>query len=399
MDIICFANDWGGDRLSKKQVMLRLARRHRVLWINAINTRRPRVAKKDMGRVLEKLRDFTRGLRQVQDNIWVLAPIYVPFHGRPAWQALNRRLLRWQIRRATRRLHFTAPVTYTFVPTSAPVVGGLGEAAVVYHCVDEYAAFSDAAAEVGPLERDLLAKSDLVIVCSTPLLEEKSKHHPDVRLLTHGVDYDHFRRSAEPDTPVAEELRSLPHPVLGFHGWVADWVDLKLIAGVARLRPEWSIVLVGRADGDLAPVRGLANVHVLGLRSYERLPEYLHGFDVALLPFVINDLTLASNPLKLREYLAAGLPVVAAPLPEVKRMGALVALASSAEEYVSRIESYLARGVHGPSLERAQAMAGESWEAKATEIEGWLRALTPAGAAAPAKANAARGARDKVEIG
>jgi len=213
------------------------------------------------------------------------------------------------------------------------------------------------------------------------------------------VDYDHFRRSAEPDTPVAEELRSLPHPVLGFHGWVADWVDLKLIAGVARLRPEWSIVLVGRADGDLSPVRGLANVHVLGLRPYERLPEYLHGFDVALLPFAVNELTLASNPLKLREYLAAGLPVVAAPLPEVKRMGAMVALASTPDEYVREIESYLARGVRGPSLERARAMAGESWEAKATQIEAWLRELAPAGAAAPAAAKTARGAREKVEIG
>jgi glycosyltransferase involved in cell wall biosynthesis len=399
MNIICFANDWGGDRLSKKQVMLRLAHRHRVLWINAINTRRPRVAKKDLRRVLQKLRDFTRGMRQVEDNIWVLAPIYVPFHGRPAWQALNRRLLRWQIRWAMRRLHFAAPVTYTFVPTSAPVVGSLGETAVVYHCVDEYSAFSDAAAEVGPLERDLLAKSDLVIVCSTPLLEDKSKHHPDVRLLTHGVDYDHFRCSAEPDTPVAEELRSLPHPLLGFHGWVADWVDLKLIADVARLRPEWSIVLVGRADGDLSPVRGLANVHVLGLRPYERLPEYLRAFDVALLPFAVNELTLASNPLKLREYLAAGLPVVAAPLPEVKRMGAMVALASTPDEYVREIETYLARGVRGPSLERAQAMAGESWEAKATQIEAWLRELAPAGAAASATTKTARGAREKAEIG
>ena len=398
MDIICFANDWAGDRLSKKQVMLRLARHHRILWINAINNRRPQLAKKDFGRILVKLRDFTRGLRQVEENIWVLAPIYLPFHGHPALRALNRRLLRLQIRWAQRRLRFQSPVTYTFVPTSAQVVGQLGESAVVYHCVDEYAAFSDAAPEVAELERVLLRRADLVLVCSGPLLEAKRPFNPNTYLVTHGVDYDHFRRAADPATPVAEELRGLTGPILGFHGWVADWVDIHLIGELARLRPEWQIVLVGRADGDLSPVRGLANVHVLGMRPYERLPEYLRGFDIALLPFVINKLTLSSNPLKLREYLAAGLPVVAAPLPEVVRMGGLVELASTAGEYAERIESYLSRGVRGPDSARAARMAAESWDAKTGVIERLMQqVLAPRLAGhlpAPPRATATKGASE-----
>ena len=122
----------------------------------------------------------------------------------------------------------------------------------------------------------------------------------------------------------------------------------------------------------MSPIQGLPNVHILGHRPYERLPEYLRGFDIALLPFVVNELTLAANPLKLREYLAAGLPVVAAPLPEIARFKDLVSLASSAPEYAQKIETLLAAKRIGPSRERSEQMAGESWDAKVAEIEGLL---------------------------
>lgn len=369
MDIICFANDWAGDRLSKKQIMLRLARRHRILWINSLNNRRPRVAQKDFRRVLVKLRDFSHGLQQVHKNIWVLAPIYFPFHSQRWLRDLNRYLLRMQILMMSRRLGFKLPISYTFIPTSAHVVGSLGEKLIVYHCVDEYAAFSDAAPEVGVLERELLAKADLVFVCSTPLLERKLEYNRHTSLVTHGVDYEHFRKATDESTPVAPELSTLPRPVLGFHGWVADWVDLRLIAELARLRPQWSIVLVGRADGNLSAIQGMQNVYALGQRSYERLPEYLRGFDVALLPFVMNELTRHSSPLKLREYLAAGLPIVATALPEVVKFNGLVSLASTAEEYICRIDSLLERGIHGPSRERAERVSAESWDYKVKEIE------------------------------
>jgi glycosyltransferase involved in cell wall biosynthesis len=183
------------------------------------------------------------------------------------------------------------------------------------------------------------------------------------------VDYEFFRQATSDRTPIAEELRALPKPVLGFTGLLADWVDLDLIAKLARLQPDWSIVLIGRSDVDLKIFEGLSNVHVLGHRPYQRLPEFLRGFDVALLPFVNNELTVNANPLKLREYLAAGLPVVASPIPEVARYASLVALANTAEEYRSEIQGMLARGDTGPLAARSAKMAAESWDAKALEIE------------------------------
>ena len=370
--MICFANDWYADPLSKKHLMLRFALKRPILWINSVNNRRPRMASKDIRRVFQKLGEFRRGLSQVHDGIWVLTPLYIPFHGNPAVRDLNRKLLGAQIRHALVKLHIRRAVTYTFAPTSADVVGTLGEATVVYHCVDEFSAFSDAGAEVAERERELLRKADIVLCSAAGLYERKKSFNPQTHLVTHGVDYEFFRKATSADTPVAQELRSLPKPILGFTGLLADWVDLPLLAELAERRPAWSIVLIGRSDVDLKIFDGLKNVHLLGHRPYNRLPEFLRGFDIALLPFVNNELTVNANPLKLREYLAAGLPVVASPIPEVARYASLVALGSTAEEYESEIENVLAHGGSGPSAARSLKMASESWEAKATEIEDLL---------------------------
>jgi glycosyltransferase involved in cell wall biosynthesis len=373
-DIICFANDWGSDPLSKKQIVLQLARRHRVLWINSINNRRPRLGTKDFNRTAQKLRDFTQPLVQVKENIWVCSPLYIPYHGRTLFRSFNRWFVGWQIRKALRQLKFVQPITWTFLPTSSDVVGTFGERMILYQCVDEYNAFTDSAPEICDRERDLLCKSDLVVVSSSALLESKQKSNPRTFLVTHGVDYEHFKRALDTDTKVAEELREIRRPILGFHGLLADWVDVHLIAEVARRRPDWSIVLVGKVDMDLAPLEGLPNVHLLGHHPYSRLPEFLRGFDVALLPFISNELTRNANPLKLREYLAAGLPVVAAPLPEVVRLNEFVSLASTPEEYVREISRLLEKGLAGPSRKRSEGMAGETWASKVEEIEKLLMA-------------------------
>jgi glycosyltransferase involved in cell wall biosynthesis len=371
--MICFANDWYADPLSKKHLMVRFARNRRILWVNSVNNRRPQMATKDFRRVFEKLAGFRKGLAQVQDGIWVLTPLYIPFHGNPMIRELNRRLLGAQIRRALSQLQIRRPITYTFAPTSADVVGTLGEDSIVYHCVDEFSAFSDAGAEVALRERELLGKADVVLCSAAGLYESKKGHNPHTYLVTHGVDYDFFRKATSDDTPIAEELRAFPKPVLGFTGLLADWVDLELLAKLAKRRPEWSIVLIGRSDVDLKIFDGVSNVHLLGHRPYNRLPEFLRGFDVALLPFVNNELTVNANPLKLREYLAAGLPVVASPIPEVVRYASLVALANTAEEYEKEIDSILKKGESGPSKTRSAKMASESWDAKVIEIEKILR--------------------------
>ena len=213
-----------------------------------------------------------------------------------------------------------------------------------------------------------MKKADLVIVSSGPLYESKMRYNSNTFLVTHGVDLEHFRKACDPETVIPEEVAAMKSPVIGFHGLVADWVDLELIKFLATARPEWSFVLVGKLDTNTEPLHGLANVHLLGRKDYALLPAYCKSFDVAILPFAVNELTLASNPLKLREYLAAGLPVVSTAIPEAARLGSLVRIGESYEHFLKQIEVLLLEGRGGPNLSVSRAMDSESWDGKVAEL-------------------------------
>lgn len=378
-DIVCFSNDWDADPLSKKHIMLRLAKRNRVLWVNGVGNRNPTASVRDVKRVFKKLGQFWRGCREVAPNINVFTPLVIPFHGNRIAQWINRRFYRWSIRRVCRQLRFEQPIVWTYAPSSADVVGTLGGRFVVYHCVDEFAKFTGAEkAGIAEMEQRLLKKADVVFVSSSALYETKRRDNPDTFLVTHGVDYDHFKKACLPATAVPDDCAKLPHPVIGFFGLIADWVDLTIVRYLATGRPEWSLLLIGEIQTDVSILRDLPNVHILGRRDYQTLPGYCKAFDVAILPFIVNDLTLAANPLKMREYLAAGLPVVATPLPEVRKLDGLLRTAGTQEEFLGHVEAFLNEGRRGPSLEASGLMESESWDAKVEEFSRIIEATAGA---------------------
>jgi glycosyltransferase involved in cell wall biosynthesis len=220
------------------------------------------------------------------------------------------------------------------------------------------------------MERGLMEKADLVVVSSSRLLETKRAYNPNTVLVTHGVDVAHFRNACLRTVAPPPDCVGLKRPVIGFVGTVADWVDLEVVRYLAASRPQWSLLLVGDIQTDTSVLRGLSNVRLLGRRSYQSLPAYCKMFDVAILPFVVNDLTVAANPLKLREYLAAGLPVVATPLPEVLKLSNLVRVAQTPEEFLEGTEALLNEGACGPDLAVSTLMERESWDDKVEELSG-----------------------------
>lgn len=374
--IICFAHDWGGDPTSKTHIMRILARRNRVLWINSIGMRRPTASVADLGRLASKLRRGFGGCREVEPNLFVVNPLVVPLPGVAAADRLNAVILSGTLGRLCRRLGLKRPILWSFMPTVGRLLGTLDEKMVIYHCVDEYAEFSGVPKEaLLRMERDLVRRADLVLTSSERLCEERRPANPNTYFIPHGVDLDHFARSLDEATIVPDELRSLPRPVVGFIGLLADWVDLDLLRAVALARPAWSFVLIGRSSTDLAAVKDLPNVHLLGQKPFSSLPAYCRGIDVGIIPFRINKLTLRANPLKLREYLAAGLPVVSTPMPEVARLASLVHLAEGPEAFLNGIESALAAARSDGSARgrRSLAMTAEGWEARVEEISRLIR--------------------------
>lgn len=373
-DMLCFGHDFTGDPLSKTHMMRALSRENRVLWINSIGYRTPSASTRDFKRALDKLKAFAEPVREVEPNIWVLNPLAIPAYGVPGVPALNREILRLQIFAAMRRLGFKKPINWIFTTTAAVVAGALGEDLVAYYCVDEFTAFSDAGTQtLIELENKLLARADLVVVSSDRLLASKQKKNRNTVLIKHGVDARHYRAALDPNTRVPDEIKDLPKPVIGYFGLMAaDWIDIDLMVHVAKHFSHGSMVLLGKVTTDMSRLTDLPNVHLLGRKPYATLPAYSKGFDVAMLPFPISEVTLNSNPLKAREYLAAGLPVVSTRIPEVEAIGRC-RIADTKEDFVRELEEALKDP--GPKAERSDWMKNESWEGKVDELRRHLARL------------------------
>ncbi len=371
-DMLCFSHDWSGDPLSKTHLMRLLSRDNRVLWVNSIGYRAPTASRRDISRAVRKVMDAAAPIREVEPNLHVLSPLVIPAYGRPWVREFNRWFLCQQVRRAMRRLGFDRPVNWVFNPAAAMIAGSLSEDFLIYYCVDEYSAFSGVSGELmASMERELLGKADLVIVSSEKLFRSKSPFSARTALVRHGVDWTHFRKGVV--TPRAggaaimpPELARLPRPVLGYFGLIAaDWVDAELLAHVARRMPHASIAMLGKTTMDVSALRRLPNVHLLGRQPYATLPAFCRGFDVGLVPFPINEATLHANPLKAREYLAAGLPVISTAIPEVEVLEQC-RIGRDPDDFVAQIEAALTEP--GPSVERSDSIRHESWEARLGEI-------------------------------
>jgi hypothetical protein len=205
-------------------------------------------------------------------------------------------------------------------------------------------------------------------VSSDYLRTSKRAHNENTFLVTHGVDLDHFRKACDPNTPTAEEMKSFRHPVIGFFGLIADWIDLDLIRFLAASRPQWDVVLIGKIVTDTRILENLPNIHMIGRKPYQALPNYAKAFDIAMVPFAMNELTLAANPLKMREYLAAGLPVVATALPEAEKMKAVLEVGRDKAEFLDKLDKIVQSGRIGPQIEISRKMESESWDHKVEEL-------------------------------
>ncbi|HEY3821738.1 MAG TPA: glycosyltransferase [Polyangiaceae bacterium] len=372
-DMLCFGHDWTGDPLSKTHIMRALARDNRILWINSIGYRAPTASKSDLRRAFTKLRAAAQPVEEVEPNLHVLSPLAIPAYGVPWMRVVNRELLRLQVTRAMKRLRFERPINWVFTPTAAVVAGRLGEETLIYYCVDEFTAFTNIARQLAELEGDILRRADIVFVSSEKLFESKSALNRRTVLVRHGVDFEHFRTALDPATQIPADLAGLPRPILGYFGLMAeDWIDIPLMADVAKHFSHGSMVLLGKVTTDISRLTELPNVHVLGRKPFSSLPGYCKGFDVAINPFPLNDVTRSSNPLKVREYLAAGLPVVSSRIPEVEILRQC-RIGDGSAGFIAAIEAALHDP--GPTKERSESMRAESWDGRVELIRRHVAAI------------------------
>jgi glycosyltransferase involved in cell wall biosynthesis len=370
-DLVIIAEDWGRHPSSTQHLASELARSRKVLYVNSLGLRRPRLTRSDFGRAARKFLDLFVASRPdpsepLPPGLTVLAPLALPFPGNELASRINRRLLGYRIRRALKRRGIAEPVLWLSMPTGIDAVGELGERAVVYYCGDDFGALDGVDhAPVLRLEQRCIKAARLVFAVS-PVLAAKLPPDRTV-LLEHGVDLDLFTRPAvrAADLPTG--------PVAGYYGNICERLDQALLAETARLLPNWCFVLIGEVRVPVERLAAEPNIRFLGRRPHALLPAYAQHWTISLLPFLDTAMVRASNPLKLREYLAAGRPVVATPMPAAEGFRDLIDIAGDAHGFAAAIR---AAALTPPDPERLRArIASESWAARAAAAAQRIDAL------------------------
>jgi len=301
--------------------------------------------------------------RCADDTVKVVTPELPSGLDQEAEVAALRRLLNGYIAETSQHGQL---IRWYYTPMMLPFSAHVSSDCVIYDCMDELANFKGAPPELLELETELMREADLVFTGGYSLYEAKRERHAAIHPFPSSVDVDHFARARVPGEEPADQ-RGLSHPRLGFYGVIDERMDLELLAAVADARPDWSLMIVGPvvkiASADL-PRR--PNLHYLGGRSYTELPDYLRGWDVALMPFAINEATRFISPTKTPEYLAAGCPVVSTPITDVVRhYGDMegVTIAGDHPGFLAACDAALDRSTTGEWLGQADAMlSGGSWD-------------------------------------
>jgi len=377
--VVCFAGvDWWYHNRghSECQIMRRLSQRLPVLWVNSLGMRAPVPGKTELPfrRYARKLKSTMKGLQRDPCGLWVYSPLFVPRYS-PRMLAFNGAFVGAQVRHLTRRLGMQRPATWVTIPTAYPVVKRREWTSLIFNRSDDFSSFPEVDSKlIGGLENDLLDASDRVLYVNRVLFNKERDRIKNGEYLDHGVDFEHFASSRSVDGEAQRELparmQGLQGPLVGFYGALDDYtVDLDLMIAVARHIQPATLVVVGPKAMEIGRLTAEPNVAYLGPVSYEELPEYAAHFSVGIMPWLRNEWIKGCNPIKLKEYLALGFPIVSTPFPELERYASHVYVGGTTEEFCGAITEALAERDPQRVVARREAVADCGWDALADRVQ------------------------------
>lgn len=358
------SDDWdSGLKTSKYHMSTRLARDNKVLFVNSLGLRRPNVSSKDIKRVLAKISKFRKGIQHISENLYVISPLLLPFHGNRLVEKINRTLVSIQIRMAMDLLKMDFYDIWTFHPITATLLDSFRSRMLIYYCVDRMDCFVGVPSDkIRHYDKILTKKADLVFCVSKAILHEKLLLGGNAKYTPHGVDHALYSGSLK-FTDLPEDIAEIPKPIIGFWGLISrDWIDYDLVAKLAQKYPKVSLVFLGRIDDSLDSIPNFRNIHYLGPKAYHDLPRYGRGFDVAIIPFVKTPLTRHSNPLKALEYIASGIPVVTVDIPELSRLSEKIQIAKNGDDFIRMCGEALSMKSDDYSIRLSKSVLEEDWD-------------------------------------
>lgn len=372
--LVCFGGaDWWYHNRGHYDIQMcrQFAEHVPVLYVNSIGVRTPSVREGAMflRRATRKLASWRRGFTRIESRFAVLSPLAVP--GRVA-RGISRPVVRNQIRLAVKRMGMSRPLVWVECPTALEFARHIDHAGMIYQRTDKYEEFPGAdPVMIRECDRRLKQSADVTLFCSNLLYTEEAAQCRRPCFVDHGVEFERFRQAGNDVSCEPEDMKSIARPRVGFVGGIdAHTFDAALFCELARQLPGMSFVLVGQCSLPAQWCRE-PNVVLLGQKPYESVPAYMAACDVLIMPWNDNPWIRVCNPVKLKEYLAVGRPVVSSPFDELNKYADQIAVANDANEFVSAIRNAIREP--GDSTSRQARVRGHTWSAKAAECQRYLR--------------------------
>jgi len=382
-DIIYFAQGkWDGLWRSRQQLMSIFARKNRVLYVEGRPTLRFALHA-FVGKDLRRSDLHLSSVRQVSENLFVCRfPIWAPESDRFPLKRLTRTVGWLFIQHALRKLHMSRPIVWLSQPSMVDLIEAIPSACLrVYHVYDEYGGYCGLTPasrhQIEELEKRMMELVDIVIVSSKRLYDAKSSLHANTYFVPHGVNYKAYTAALR-DPYIPDGLRSIKAPRLGYVGLISDKLDLQMIGELAQNHANWSLVFVGEArvstQRDIwQALISMSNVHYLGEVEVSQVPYYIKGFDVGLVPYVLNRYAENAQPLKVYDYLAAGLPIASVDVPAVREFGQYIHVTERPRDFSQAVEAALADTTPERCQARRNIAAQHTWEVRVEQLSDVLQ--------------------------
>jgi glycosyltransferase involved in cell wall biosynthesis len=354
------------------QLMRRFARLGTTLYVNSIVMQKPSLKKNIAGgksfadKLIRKTKSVLYGLRYTKSGFWVYTPFFLPVHHIACLRAANETLLRLQLLITMHKLGIRNPVVWVACPPACDVAIKMKKVKLVYQRTDRFEEYPNVdTGTIRQYDQKLKAYADLTIYASGRLFEQEKNQCKKALYLDHGVDFNMFA-TAEYKQEIPADIANIRRPIVGFFGGIHDHIfDVDFIERVVDMLPGMSFIFIGSVSSDCSSLSVKKNVRMLGQKPYEQIPYYGKCFDVVIMPWKQNRWIEACNPIKLKEYLALGKPVVSTPFPELQTYRDVVYEAKTPQEFANSIKMAYSRNRPELVAKRRQKVASASWDSKA----------------------------------
>ncbi|KGJ86542.1 glycosyltransferase [Colwellia psychrerythraea] len=396
--LIVFGEDWGAHPSSTQHIVKVLGQNRPVIWLNSIGLRKPRLTQHDLVRMFNKVKSFivdqqksnktkegNKNSNNDNDSRFIIInPLVFPCASNWFTLKLSKTILKWQLKFACKKLDLTDAIIWASLPTTVDYLELFDKAPCVYYCGDDFNSLAGVDHQfVSQKEGELIKKSSYIFTASEKLLgkfpSSKAVNIP------HGVNFSLFSKqvnSIPGDLP-------LGRPIAGFYGSISNWLDQDLLVQTIKALPHWRFVFIGKIDCDVDKLEQFSNVYFLGTKPHTDLPKYIQNWNVAILPFVNNKQIQMCNPLKLREYLASGTPIVTTDFNALNGYRKYLQIADAAKPFYQAIllaNAEIVPAINFDKLEnisdllaitqikqsRKNSVIDESWESRAMAVQRYL---------------------------